>query len=84
MGVCAHKNNREVVEPCVSAVPSTALDSRRVKNSLLDMRKAKCAPILTLNRNSMFKARVQDYSSRLSCEELARKSVSSNTRDSAI
>ena len=64
MGTCVNKADHGVVQPSVCEVSTEPLNTRRIKSSLLDMKKARCAPLLSLESNPRFNSRVMDYSRR--------------------
>lgn len=76
MGSCTQKASRQVKEPRACEVQPTAANSRRIKNSLLDMKKVKCAPTLTLESNPRFNSRIKDYNSLRHSSIVARDSTS--------
>jgi len=62
MGGCVRKVEQTVVPSHASDLLVEKLNERRVKSSLLDLKKARCAPVLSLESNARFNSRLSKFS----------------------
>lgn len=64
MGSCVQKVDKGVTVPHVCEVLMEKVTEKRMKSSLLDIKKARCAPILSLGSNPRFNSRLSEYTRR--------------------
>ena len=64
MGSCVRKVDKGVTVPHVCEVLMDKVNEKRMKSSLLDLKKARCAPLLALGSNTRFNSRLSEYTRR--------------------